>query len=182
MPVLKKRKTWKNTLQLFMKTLTNVICICSKRFIHIGFLNQHILKMHEGVESIIDKDQITFQCSICCSIFAHKHLLEQQVSTVHEGHKPYKCDICLSFFTKKISLKSHIEAVHERKFDCVICGSHFSKERHLHEHYEQAHESKKQRKEKTLHCPNPKCNAKFNDRLLLVIRQSMKEKTRVRRQ
>ena len=61
--------------------------ICGKSFIHIGFLNQHILKMHEGIEAIIDNNQITFQCSICCSIFAHKHLLEQHVSTVHEGHK-----------------------------------------------------------------------------------------------
>ena len=142
MPVFKDKKNLKEHIATVHEN-PHKCDICGKRFIHIGFLNEHILKMHEGLEAIIDEDQITFQCSIWCSIFAQKHLLEQHVSTVHEGHKPYKCDIFLSFFTKKFGLKNHIEAVHERKFDCGICDSHFSKERHLHKHYEQVHESKK---------------------------------------
>lgn len=71
------------------------------------------------------------------------------------------------FSPENQSEKSH-RISSERKFDCIICESHFSKKRHLHEHYEQSHESKKQREEKILHCPNPKCNAKFHDRLLLT--------------
>ena len=73
-----------------------------------------------------------------------------------------------TFFHQKISLKNHIKSIKERKFHCVICDSHFSKERHLYEHYEQVHESQKQREEKTLHCSNPKCDAKFHNRLSLI--------------
>ena len=110
--------------------------ICGKRFIHVGFLNQHILKMHQEVESIIDKEQVKygyFRCAFCVSKYKDQDQLKKHITDVHEGkkgkspknvrNKPCKCSCCGETFKSTFSLSMHQrhcidpQTVHEGKKD-----------------------------------------------------------------
>ena len=72
----------------------------------------------EKTENIIKE---FFKCQVCNSYFKSTRNLNNHISSVHEGKKPFQCDTCnyVHLFYKE----KHVALVHEEKkpFKCDIC-------------------------------------------------------------
>ena len=44
-----------------------------------------------------------------------KSKLDTQISSDHEGKKPFKCEICDYSFSRKSAMKTHVASVHIEK-------------------------------------------------------------------
>ena len=87
-----------------------------------------------------------FKCLICDFNFTPKDNLNEHVSTVHEGKKPFKFSNCDACFTRENHLQKHISAVHEKMkpFKCSKCESSFSLKGDMNRHNTSVHEGKKE--------------------------------------
>merc|ERR1712130_448294 len=64
-------------------------------------------------QSIKQKKEKPFSCSICLKRFTQKHSLTDHMR-IHSGEKPYKCRVCKKAFTSKTGLNSHNKRMHPK--------------------------------------------------------------------
>ena len=95
---------------------------------------------------------IKHECLICKAEFKQKPRLDNHISAMHEGNKPFVCYIrdgrkkfqcltCKSEFNEKGSLDNHISSVHEgiKPHKCSLCDYTFSIKGNLKHHFESAY-------------------------------------------
>ena len=60
-------------------------------------------------------------------MFATKQYLKINITSVHEGIKPFKCNSCGASFARKSQLKNHIVSIQKKTpFKCNTCDSSFA--------------------------------------------------------
>ena len=71
--------------------------------------------------------------------------LENHISRVHEGIKPYSCPKCPKKFSWTSNLKVHIKTIHEGKtpFECEFCDINFAQKIQLRRHTKSVHFSQR---------------------------------------
>lgn len=75
-----------------------------------------------------------YQCSECCSVFAHKASLAQHCK-VHEHGKKFTCSLCDQRFTRRSHVKIHMRRhTNDKPFVCKVCLAGFRKSSDLLRH------------------------------------------------
>ena len=71
-----------------------------------------------------------------------KKSFNDQISSVHEGKKPYRCDNCEISFSSRNDLLGHNLSVHKKKkpYKCETCTYDFSTKTHLYNHIAAIHQ------------------------------------------
>lgn len=102
---------------------------CSNVYKRRSSLNYHLRTTHN-----VDSNQpITFTCTICNKIFAHKDNLTRHYK-LHKNEKDFKCNVCGKCFAQSGNLKAHMNTHSNLKPFVCECGKRFNQKSNLNTH------------------------------------------------
>merc|ERR1712062_253756 len=82
---------------------------CGRSFEFNNKLQIHIETVHET----FNKGKIAMKCTHCDYTCINPANMNNHVSTIHEGIRPFNCELCDFSCAGKGSLKKHMATVHE---------------------------------------------------------------------
>ena len=92
-------------------------------------------------------EKTSFECPFCKMTFELQKEMQNHVSSIHQGLKPYTCSLCNLAFSQKGNLKKHIRSKHDpekvqikKPFQCSLCEMTFNLKGSLKRHIMEKHD------------------------------------------